>query len=266
MIRSPSCFYLQPFHLVSSSPWPLLLSLSLLLVVCSFLFSLQRFSFFPLWLSLGFFTLVLVSWLNNVVSESTYLGSHTVRVQSGLRLSVVLFIISECFFFLRFFWAYIHCALSPNVELGSLWPPLGITPLDYSSIPLLNTTILLSSALFVSAAHSSLLSSSPSSCFFFLSASIFLGFFFSSLQAFEYFLCSFTASDSAYGSCFFLATGFHGVHVIIGTLWLASSLPRLLLSHYTSCRHLCLEASIWYWHFVDVIWLCLYIMIYIWGS
>jgi len=258
--------FTHPFHLVSPSPWPLLLSFSLLSCVLSFLSILAGSSAFSFLFSLSISGIILVSWFWNVVLEATFQGCHTIRVVCGLRLSLVLFILSECFFFLSFFWAYLHFSLSPNIELGSLWPPKGINPLDYSTIPLLNTCVLLTSALTVTVCHSSLLSSSVPTSLFYLLVTVLLGVFFTSLQAYEYHLSSFTISDSSYGSSFFLATGFHGFHVLVGTLWLSVSLPRLLSCHYSQSRHFCLEGRIWYWHFVDVIWLCLYLVIYIWGS
>jgi len=179
-----------------------------------------------------------------VVFEGSVLGCHTTAVQSGFRLSIVLFILSEVMFFASFFWAYLHCSLSPNVELGSLWPPAGIQPLDCTSLPLLNTFVLLVSASTVTFSHSLLRSSFILSSSFWLLASVGLGIFFLLLQGLEYSLCSFTIADSSFGSCFFLATGFHGIHVLIGSVWLSVSLPRLHLGHYTSKRHFCLESGI----------------------
>jgi len=264
MSNSQSSTPTHPFHLVTPSPWPLLLSLSLMFFILSLLVFLSGSSYAPLFTSLGLCASIIFTWFGNIVTEGTFLGFHTKRVVSGLRLSIVLFIVSECFFFLSFFWAYLHFSLSPNVELGSLWPPVGITPLDYSTIPLLNTCVLLTSALTVTVSHSSLQTSYTSTSFFFLLLTVLLGSFFTVLQGFEYHLSSFTISDSSFGSSFYLATGFHGLHVIIGTLWLSVSLPRLLACHYSPTHHFCFEGRIWYWHFVDVIWLCLYLVIYIW--
>jgi len=174
-------------------------------------------------------------------------------VQSGLRLGMCLFIISEVSFFFAFFWAYMHRSLSPAVEIGSLWPPLGISSLDPFTIPLLNTFLLLSSGATVTWSHSSLVSASPFTSALALVLTIFLGFSFGFLQGIEYFYCSFTISDGVFGSCFFLATGFHGAHVLLGSLFLAICLFRLLYLHFTPSRHLGFEFAIWYWHFVDVV-------------
>lgn len=178
----------------------------------------------------------------------------------------MLFIVSEIFFFLGFFWAYLHCSLSPNVELGSTWPPPGVTPIYPLSLPLLNTVILLSSGMTLTYSHSSLLASSLRASVLSLLLTIQLGLFFSALQAFEYYCCRFCISDSAYGSCFFLATGFHGLHVLFGVFFLTVSLVRLTRLHFSPGRHLGYLFAAWYWHFVDVIWLLLFLIIYIWGS
>ena len=256
----------HPFHLVSPSPWPILGSFSAFLVVSGLVAFLSNYGSFCLYLGLFLLFLVCYHWWSDIFAESSLLGSHSLRVQHGLRIGMCLFIVSEVFFFFGFFWAYLHCSLSPNIELGSSWPPLGLTPLNAFSIPLLNTVVLLSSGATVTWAHTSLLSSNPSSCFYALSLTILLAVFFTLLQGFEYWCSSFCISDGAYGSCFFLATGFHGLHVIIGSIILLVSLARLLTFSYSGSRHLGFLFACWYWHFVDVVWIFLYLVIYIWGS
>jgi len=256
----------HPFHLVSSSPWPLVASISALFLVCGLVLSWTSRGSSLLFLGLLIIFLTCLFWWSNVILEATHLGSHTKRVQYGLRLGIGLFIVSEVFFFLGFFWAYLHCSLSPAVEIGSCWPPLGLLSLNAFHIPLLNTVVLLSSGATVTWSHSSLKSGLSGSCFFSLCLTVSLGVFFSLLQGLEYHLSSFCISDSAYGSCFYLATGFHGLHVIIGTLFLTLCLLRIHFIHFTSSRHLGFEFACWYWHFVDVVWILLYLIIYIWGA
>jgi len=163
-------------------------------------------------------------WWSNIIRESTAQGFHTNSVQYGLRLGIGLFIVSEIFFFLGFFWAYLHCSLAPNVELGCSWPPLGLSSLNAFSVPLLNTVILLTSGATLTWSHSCLKSGFFFTSFVSLGLTVLLGAAFTLLQGLEYYFCSFCISDRAYGSCFFLATGFHGLHVIIGTLFLSVSL------------------------------------------
>jgi len=256
----------HPFHLVSPSPWPLVASFSALFIVFGLVLSWSRRGLFLFILGSLLIFITCIFWWSNVILESTFLGFHTKRVQFGLRLGIGLFIVSEIFFFLGFFWAYLHCSLSPNVELGSCWPPFGLQSLSAFHVPLLNTVVLLSSGATVTWSHSSLKTGFTSTAFISLCLTVVLGVFFTLLQGFEYHISSFCISDSAYGSCFYLATGFHGLHVLIGTLFLTLCLLRISLSHFTPSRHLGFEFACWYWHFVDVVWILLYLIIYIWGA
>ena len=256
----------HPFHLVSPSPWPLLVASFLLISFIGFVVYIHLSLLFPFLLSLMGLVGCVILWFWSIILEGTFLGFHTTRVTTGLRLGFILFIISEVFFFVSFFWAYLHFALSPAVEIGSLWPPLGISVPQYESLPFLNTCLLLVSGSTLTCAHFYLKIGATSCCSTYIGLTIFLGSVFIGVQLVEYYLSSFTISDSAYGSSFFLATGFHGLHVFIGTLILLVALARLFNGHFTESRHFGLEFRIWYWHFVDVIWLLLYLIIYVWGT
>jgi len=258
----------HPFHIVTPSPWPLLTSCSALGLVSSLLFKLKYYDFEVFFLIFCLLVLLLIAafWWADIIRESTFLGLHTVRVQSQLRSGMILLIVSEIFFFVGFFWAYLHCGLSPNIELGSAWPPRGVRPLVATSVPLLNTILLLSSGATLTWSHHCLISSNLESCSYCLSLTILLGLLFTLLQGFEYYECSFTIADSSYGSCFFLATGFHGLHVLLGTIFLCVMLLRVCYFHFSSSRHLGFVFACWYWHFVDVVWLLLFLIIYVWGS
>jgi cytochrome c oxidase subunit 3 len=205
-------------------------------------------------------------WFKDVIAEGTYLGDHTLAVQKGLHLGIILFIISEALFFAAIFWAYFHSALTPTVELGSQWPPLGIEPINPFELPLLNTIILLSSGATITYAHHSLINKKRFGGLYGTIFTITLAILFTLLQVIEYNVSSFTISDGAFGTCFFFGTGFHGLHVIIGTIFLSVGLGRLLLYHLTQHHHLGYEGGILYWHFVDVVWIFLYISMYYWGS
>nr|AKH90808.1 cytochrome c oxidase subunit III [Rhinogobio typus] len=187
-------------------------------------------------------------------------------VQKGLRYGMILFITSEVFFFLGFFWAFYHSSLAPTPELGGCWPPTGITTLDPFEVPLLNTAVLLASGVTVTWAHHSIMEGERKQAIQSLTLTILLGFYFTALQAMEYYEAPFTIADGVYGSTFFVATGFHGLHVIIGSTFLAVCLIRQIQYHFTSEHHFGFEAAAWYWHFVDVVWLFLYVSIYWWGS
>jgi len=256
----------HPFHIVSPSPWPILTSLSLLLCITGFLFFLGSNSQVCLILGISCLFFCCWSWFANIIVEGRLLGFHSLIVRNSLRLGFLLFLVSEVFLFFAFFWAYLHSSLSPCVELGSQWPPVGITPVPCSTIPLLNTFLLLFSGLLLTWSHSCLLYSSPSSSLPLLGLAIALGFVFGILQVVEYHFASFCISDSVFGSTFYIATGLHGLHVLFGTFFLCTSACRLYLGHFSPTNHLGFYFSAWYWHFVDVIWLLLFAIMYCWGS
>ena len=167
---------------------------------------------------------------------------------------------------MRFFWAFFHRSLSPAIELGASWPPIGIISFNPFQIPLLNTAILLASGVTVTWAHHRLIENNHSQTTQGLFFTVLLGIYFTILQAYEYIEAPFTIADSIYGSTFFIATGFHGIHVLIGTTFLLVCLLRHLNNHFSKNHHFGFEAAAWYWHFVDVVWLFLYITIYWWGG
>ena len=263
-----SNFQAHPFHLVSPSPWPLYTSTSLLTLTTSGVLSFHGFNHAKLNLLLSILCLILSMsfWFRDIISEGTYLGNHTLAVQRGLNMGVGLFIVSEALFFLAIFWTFFHSALSPTFELGAVWPPAGIQSIDPFELPLLNTIILLASGFTVTYAHHSLIQGNRAGSLYSLFFTIVLAIIFTGLQGMEYSDSSFTLSDAVYGSCFYFGTGFHGLHVIIGTAFLAVGLWRLLAYHLTDNHHLGLEAGILYWHFVDLVWLFLFVSIYYWGS
>jgi len=266
LIRSN--FQAHPFHLVSPSPWPIFTCISLYTLTTTGVLTIHGFSgadYF--WMSALLSVILSMSfWWRDVISEGTFLGNHTLAVQQGINMGVALFIVSEALFFLAIFWAFFHSALSPTVELGAQWPPMGINAVNPFELPLLNTVILLSSGVTVTYAHHSLIEGNRSGALNGLLATVLLAVVFTAFQGVEYTVSSFTISDGIFGSSFYFGTGFHGLHVIIGTAFIAVGLWRVLAYHSTDNHHLGLESSILYWHFVDVVWLFLYISIYYWGS
>lgn len=178
-----------------------------------------------------------------MVRESTYQGYHTEAVARGLRIGIILFIISEVIFFFSFFWAFFHRRLAPAVELGSCWPPIGITPLNAFAVPLLNTVVLLASGFTVTWAHHSLIEGNLNRGIQGLIVTVVLGAYFTFLQGVEYYEAPFTIADGVYGSTFFVATGFHGLHVLIGTSFLIVCLFRTWLNHFAKDHHFGFEAA-----------------------
>jgi len=263
-----SKFQAHPFHLVSPSPWPIYTCIGLLTLTTSGVLTMHGFSDANIFLMSALVSVILSMsfWWRDVISEGTYLGNHTLAVQKGLNMGVALFIVSEALFFLAIFWAFFHSALSPTVELGAQWPPMGIEAINPFELPLLNTVILLSSGVTVTYAHHSLIQGNRVGALYGLVATVILAVIFTAFQGVEYSVSSFTISDGAFGTCFYFGTGFHGLHVIIGTAFLAVGLWRVLAYHVTDNHHLGLESAILYWHFVDVVWLFLFVSIYYWGS
>nr|YP_011010594.1 cytochrome c oxidase subunit 3 [Halobates alluaudi]WPW47248.1 cytochrome c oxidase subunit 3 [Halobates alluaudi] len=256
----------HPFHLVDPSPWPLTGSIGAMTMTSGMVMWFHMKN--PMLMMTGILILLLtmIQWWRDIVREGTYQGKHTIMVTNGLKWGMILFIISEIFFFISFFWAFFHSSLAPTIEIGMTWPPKGIKTFNPMDIPLLNTTILLSSGITITWAHHSIMNKNHSQTISGLFLTVTLGMYFTVLQAYEYLESPFTISDSVYGSCFFMATGFHGIHVIIGTTFLLVCLIRTMKFHFSNKHHFGFEAAAWYWHFVDVVWLFLYISIYWWGS
>ena len=205
-------------------------------------------------------------WWRDITREGTFEGVHTNIVQLGLRYGMILFIVSEIMFFVAFFWAFFAASLSPTIEIGNIWPPKGINTFNPLEVPLVNTLILLCSGATVTYAHHAITAGLKLEAVWGLVLTIFLAIIFTCFQIFEYVTADFTISDGVYGSTFFLATGFHGFHVFIGTIFLTVCLLRLMLNHFSTIHHFGFEAAAFYWHFVDIVWLFLYVAVYFWGG
>lgn len=258
----------HPYHMVSQSPWPYSLSWVLFCLTTSTVLTFQGYPMGSWLLCNSLLLLVwgMSLWFKDIIAEASYLGYHTDKVQKGLSLGVVMFIISEAFFFLSIFWAYFHSALGPTIEIGAEWPPKAIEPLNAGEVPAANTAILLSSGSSVTAAHHALVDQLLVWAEYGFVSTTGLGGLFTGLQGLEYIQAPFTFADGIYGSVFFLGTGFHGFHVIIGTIFLVVGGVRIIAYHVTSTHHVGVESGILYWHFVDVVWLFLYGGIYFWGG
>lgn len=257
----------HPFHLVDPSPWPFLSSCAVFTTTVGAVMYMHMYMYGGWVLTLGFLGILysMFVWWRDVIREATYQGHHTLAVQTSMRYGMLLFIVSEVMFFLAFFWAFFNASLAPSIELGSVWPPQGIEALNPWEVPFLNTLLLLSSGASVTWAHHAILAGAHTQATQSLILTLILAFLFTGLQGVEYLEAPFTISDSVYGSTFYLATGFHGFHVLVGSLFLAVCLGRHLQGHFTKAHHFGFEAAAWYWHFVDVVWLGLFIVVYIFG-
>lgn len=258
----------HPFHLVDPSPWPIVAAFSSFSLTTGGVMYMHSYSGGSLIMVAALLSLILtcILWWRDVIREGTFEGHHTSAVQNGLRSGMLLFIVSEVMFFFAFFWAYFTSALVPTIEIGAVWPPVGIEAFNPWEVPLLNTLILLTSGATVTWAHHSIVGGRRTQAIIGLFLTLVLAVFFTGLQGMEYSEASFSISDSVYGSTFYLATGFHGFHVIIGTIFLTVCFFRQIKNHFTREHHFGLEAAAWYWHFVDVVWLFLFVSVYWWGS
>ncbi len=261
----------QPYHLVNPSPWPLVGSLGAGLTVVGIIHA-AHFGTYT-WLALGLIVVLatMAMWWRDVLSESRTPGLHTAVVRLGLRYGMTLFITSEVMFFVGFFWAFFHFALFPEHVLDvtgpAIWPPAGIETFDPFNLPFLNTMILLLSGCTVTWAHHALIENDRRHLIMALGLTVLLGLSFTGFQALEYSDAPFKFSGGGvYPAVFFLATGFHGFHVIVGTCFLIVCWFRSRDGQFTPQRHFGFEAAAWYWHFVDVVWLFLFVAIYWWGA
>jgi heme/copper-type cytochrome/quinol oxidase subunit 3 len=218
---------------------------------------------------LGLILLTLWSWGRELVREATYEGYHTSNVVTGLKYGMLLFLASEAMLFFPFFWAFFHASLSPSVAVGGIWPPEGIRveeTLDAFMLPLVNTVVLLTSGVALVAAHRAIIAGCRPVVLNGLYIAISLGILFSWLQYLEYGLTKYTIGDGLYGSTFFMLTGLHGFHVIVGTCLLLIAYWRAVQNHFSRQHHALFEFAAWYWHFVDVVWLFVFAFVYCWGN
>ena len=256
------------WHLVDPSPWPFVAALGGFLLTTGGVLYMHNYIHGGYILLFGFTIVLYVMyvWWRDIIREATFEGQHTYSVQRGLRLGMILFIVSEVMLFFAFFWGFFHSSLSPTYNIGTVWPPTAITTIPAIGIPLTNTVFLLSSGATVTWAHHAIIVRAKKQALIALILTTILAAFFTALQGLEYVESPFNISDSVYGSCFFITTGFHGAHVLIGTIFLLISFIRIIFNHFTSTHHFGFEAAAWYWHFVDVVWLFLFVVIYWWGG
>ena len=256
------------FHIVNPSPWPILASLGAFTFASGLVAYMHKIIGGWFTINLGVFLIIYVmfTWWRDVVREATFEDKHSAVVRKGLRLGMILFIVSEVMFFFAFFWAFFHSSVAPSNSIGGVWPPKAITTINIYTIPLLNTLLLLTSGASITWAHHSIITQSKKHALVALTVTILLAAVFTYLQIFEYKNAPFSISDGIYGSCFYMTTGFHGFHVIVGAVAIFVSFIRVRYNHFTNTHHFGFECALWYWHFVDVVWLFLFICIYWWGS
>jgi cytochrome c oxidase subunit 3 len=276
------------YHILPPSIWPLIGAFSALLMAAGGIRWMHDLSYGGFMFLAGALLTCLNAgfWWADVVKEA-HAGDHTPVVSLHLRYGMILFIASEVMFFVGWFWAWFDFSLFPaalqlEVAEGATnvtnmigqdgaaafvqWPPKGLEVLDAFQFPLLNTLILLCSGTTVTWAHHALIHGDRDGLKKGLWITILLGMLFTSIQAYEYAQAPMPFKGLNYGASFYMATGFHGFHVLIGTIFLIVCLVRVYKGHFTPKQHFGFEAAAWYWHFVDVVWLFLFAVIYVWGG
>jgi len=253
------------YHLVEPSPWPVVGAMATFILAIGGIMFMHEMPFGGPIAIVGFLLILFMMfmWWRDVIKEAEYQGHHTPIVQIGMRYGMILFISSEVMFFLAFFWAFFDASLYPDT---GVWPPADVVPFEAFDIPLINTLILLLSGCTVTWAHAALLKGDRKNLIRGLGITIILGAAFTALQAYEYDHAAFGFTDGIYSSTFYMATGFHGFHVIVGTCFLTVCWFRARAGHFTPEHHFGFEAAAWYWHNVDVVWLFLFICVYWWGG
>jgi cytochrome c oxidase subunit III len=274
------------YHIIDPSPWPFIASIGAFIITfggVAFMrylnggslkvFGIEFAGPWLFFIGLAVILYVMYGWWADTIKEA-HEGSHTRVVSLHLRYGMIMFIASEVMFFVAWFWAYFDVSLFPNEAIqasrvaftGGQWPPKGVEVLDPWHLPIYNTIILLLSGTTVTWAHHALLHNDRRGLIQGLVLTVLLGALFSGVQAYEYAHAPFAFKSSIYGATFFMATGFHGFHVLIGTIFLLVCLVRSIRGDFTPKQHFGFEAAAWYWHFVDVVWLFLFFCIYIWGG
>ncbi len=256
----------HPYHMVEPSPWPAFGALGAGTLALGGVLFMHDVTSVVMIIGALLVLLTMALWWRDVVREATFQGHHTAVVQIGLRYGMILFIASEVMFFAAFFWAFFNASLYPTEAIAFTWPPPGIEVFEPFGVPFLNTMILLLSGCTVTWAHHCLLEGDQRNLVNGLILTVVLGVLFTSLQAYEYVHATFGFREGIYPSTFYMATGFHGFHVIIGTTFLTVCLVRAIKGHFKPDHHFGFEAAAWYWHFVDVVWLFLFSCVYLWGS
>ena len=254
------------YHLVDPSPWPALGALAAFTLAIGLVMYMYDMGVWLMVIGLVGVGYTMVVWWRDVIREGEFQGHHTPIVQLGLRYGMVLFIASEVMFFVAWFWAFFNASLFPTEQMGNIWPPEGVEVFNPWHLPFINTVILLLSGTTVTWAHHALQHGDRKGLVQGLICTVVLGALFSCVQAYEYWHAPFTFDSGIYASTFFMATGFHGAHVLIGTIFLIVCLFRATAGHFKPNHHFGFEAAAWYWHFVDVVWLFLFFCIYLWGK
>ena len=257
------------YHILPPSIWPLFGAFAALVLASGGIMVMHSYpsAYLVFFAGVALVAITMFGWWSKVIQEA-HAGDHTPIVQLHLRYGMILFIASEVMFFVGWFWAFFDFSLFPSAlpPIDGLFPSKGVEVMNAFELPLLNTLILLCSGTTVTWAHHALIHGDRDGLIKGLWCTIILGAIFSCVQAYEYAHAPFDFGGNPYSSAFYMATGFHGFHVLVGTIFLIVNLVRAYKGHFTPRQHFGFEAAAWYWHFVDVVWLFLFVAIYVWGG
>lgn len=257
----------------AASPWPILMATAIAstFVAMALWLHYYKYALFFLYAEVVIFILVLSFWFKDLIIEAQYAGLYQIKTRKALRLGFLIFLASEAMFFFALFWAYFHFSLNPSVWIGATWPPYGFKTIPVVGLPLLNTIILVTSGVTLTYAQKALAAhrkheGGRSAAIYGMQLTLGLAVMFIMVQWYEFAHCWFSINDSVYGSIFFFITGFHGIHVIIGTIFLSVMYVRILNYHFFREEQTALDMAAWYWHFVDVVWILVFLVVYCWGG
>lgn len=256
------------FFLLTPSPWPIYSSFSVLLMLTGFAAYMNYFSngLFCFFLGIFFVLLAFFFWCRDIIRELTFFGRASLLIEANLRLAFWFFIVSEALLFFSFFWAFFHSAFEPSIQIGAVWPPFESIQMNSLDIPVINTIFLLASGASLTWVQYSLIAGKYDEVVMGFAVLFFYAVYFMMCQYHEYVVAFHQVNDSVFGSSMYILTMFHGGHVVIGSVFLFICLLRFLLGHFKTVSYLALTLAAWYWHFVDVVWVLVFLWIYLWGT
>lgn len=256
------------FFLLTPSPWPLFSSFAVFLMLTGFAAYLNYYisGLFCFFLGVFFVILAFVFWCRDLIRELTFLGRSSLLVESNIRWAFWFFIVSEALLFFSFFWAFFHSAFEPVVQIGAVWPPMESIQMNSLGIPIVNTIFLLASGAALTWAQYGIIGGQAREVKLGFAVLFAYAVFFMMSQWHEYVVAFHQVNDSVFGSTMYILTMFHGLHVLIGSIFLFICFIRFLLGHFKTVSYLALTLAAWYWHFVDVVWVLVFLWIYLWGT
>lgn len=260
--------YRTGFFLLTPSPWPLYSSFAVFVMLTGFAAYMNYYAggLYCFFFGILLVALAFVFWCRDLIRELTFLGRSSILIEKNIRWAFWFFIVSEALLFVSFFWAFFHSALEPAIQVGTVWPPMEAIQMNSLEIPIANTIFLLASGAALTWTQYGLIGGQSRDVLFGFTVLFFYAVYFMLSQWHEYVVAFHQVNDSVFGSSMYILTMFHGFHVFIGSLFLFVCLVRFILGHFKTVSYLALTLAAWYWHFVDVVWVLVFLWIYLWGT